>query len=438
MSSTEIARSLFRFAPVRAAAAAAFVARGAVHAVLDPYRAITEFAWVVRVARTPVLSSIAFAMVSRAIEGQRAGRGTMVHALLRSPMAEEGKRRWLDKDGSLDKAYRDMLVLKAPTAGEKGVLLLKYTAKFEVFVSLFDVERVMRDYYIVLEPCWAGYCDPSILMFVAPSHPVVVQAPDAPDFGFIRDLRSNLVPIDIGASDWVDSDLFSAEGPPVARDYDLVMVANWGRHKNHRKLFETLQHVRRRPISVLLMGFEWAGRTAKDVLDEAAAFDLRDVHIEIKEGLPAREVADHLRRSKAFVLLSEKEGSNKAIVEALFCDVPAIVYDGFIGGARNKITPQTGLLTSFEQLGPTIERMLDQHAGFSPRAWALTHTGSRNATARLNAHLKALALSRGEGWTVDIVEKVNRPNLTYRDAAAVPPAQQARGIAPMYLRPTRP
>src|SRR5688500_6250257 len=116
-----------------------------------------------------------------------------------------------------------MRVLKAHAGNEKGVLLLKYTQRNEVFVSLFDVERMMRDYYIVLEPCWAGYCDPSILMFVAPEHPVVVQAPDVPDFTFIGDLKSNLVPIDIGASDWVDSDLFSLDGPPVARDYDLVM-----------------------------------------------------------------------------------------------------------------------------------------------------------------------------------------------------------------------
>jgi glycosyltransferase involved in cell wall biosynthesis len=315
------------------------------------------------------------------------------------------------------------------------VLLLKYTAKFEVFISLFDVERIMRDYYVVLEPCWAGYCDPSILMFVAPSQPVVVQSPDTPDFEFIRGLKSNLSPIDIGASDWVDAELFSAEGPPVSRDYDLVMVANWGRHKNHRKLFEALQHVRRRPISVLLIGFEWSGRTAKDVLAEAAAFNLKDVRIETKQSLPSHEVAAHLRRSKAFVLVSEKEGSNKAIVEALFCNVPAIVYDGFVGGARNKITPQTGLLTSFDELGSTIDRMLETHERFTPRAWALAHTGSRNATARLNAHLKALALSRGEPWTVDIVEKINNPNLAYRDATAVPLHQQARAIGRHYLRP---
>jgi glycosyltransferase involved in cell wall biosynthesis len=435
MSPTEISRSLFRFAPIRAAAAAAFLARGAVQAFVDPYRAITQFAWIVRVARTPVLSSIAYAQVARAIEGQRAGKGPLIRALLRSPMAEEGRRRWLDRDGSLGKAYRDMLVLKAPAADEKGVLLLKYTAKFEVFASLFDVDRIMRDYYLVLEPCWAGYCDPGILLFIAPSDPVVVQAPDAPDFAFIRDLGTNLVPIDIGASDWVDAELFSSEGPPVPPDYDLVMVANWGRHKNHRRLFEALRHVRRRPLSVLLMGFPWAGRTAQDVLDEASACDLKDVRIEVKESLPAAAVAEHLRRSRAFVLLSEKEGSNKAIVEALFCDVPAIVYDGFVGGARNKITPQTGLLTSFADLAPTIERMLESHDRFTPRAWALAHTGSRNATARLNAHLKALALSRGERWTVDIVEKLNRPNLAYRAPVAIPPTQQAQAIGPQYLRP---
>jgi hypothetical protein len=73
-------------------------------------------------------------------------------------------------------------------------------------------------------------------------------------------------------------------------------------------------------------------------------------------------------------------------------------------------------------------------ARFSPRAWALAHTGSRNATRQLNERLRAIALAKGEPWTRDIVEKVNAPNLAYKEPGAIAVHEQAKAIAPRYLR----
>ena len=185
----------------------------------------------------------------------------------------KAERRWLDKDGSLDKAYRDMLVLKAPAAGEKGVLLLKYTAKFEVFVSLFDVERIMRDYYIVLEPCWAGYCDPSILCSWLLRIPSWCKRPTPPISRSSATCGENLVPIDVGASDWVDSD-------PGRRAAGRARLRS-GHGGQLGPSQEPPQAVRRSSTcgAGQSRSCSWdssrAGRTAKHVLDEAAAFDLK-------------------------------------------------------------------------------------------------------------------------------------------------------------------
>ena len=165
-----------------------------------------------------------------------------------------------------------------------------------------------------------------------------------------------------------------------------------------------------------------------------ARYDLRHVRIEIKKGLQAHEVANCLERSKVFLLLSEKEGSNRAIVEALFCDVPAILYENFVGGAKNKINAQTGVLSSFEELHKKIDYMLDHYENFTPRTWALAHTGSRNATRVLNNVLKDIAKRRGEQWTIDIVEKVNNPNFSYKRNNDLPVEQQAAAITKSYLR----
>jgi hypothetical protein len=115
------------------------------------------------------------------------------------------------------------------------------------------------------------------------------------------------------------------------------------------------------------------------------------------------------------VLLSRKEGPNKAIVEGLFANVPAIVYENFVGGARAKINWQTGILSSYEDLPKKIEYMLDHLPDFSPRAWALQNTGSRNASFKLESLIQEIATEKNEKWIGSLEEKVNVPNLAYKN-----------------------
>ena len=434
MTLLDVKKALFKFWPVRAAAGLFFLSRGLLTMPFEPYRGITDLCWVQRVSGVGPLQRLALGVIRRYLFDPRAGQGRLMKAFLASDASVRAANRIVKREAEFDSMFRDSMVMKAPAGGEKGVIVLEYTARFDLFVALFDFERIVRDYYIVLEPCWSGYCDPSILMFVNTGTDVIVQAAEQRDFDFIEGLHSNLKPIKLGSSDWIDSDLFNAPPEGTPRPYDLIMVANWAKHKNHRKLFAALQHVRHRPVSVLLVGVDWGGRTGQDILAEMRQFDLPHVNVELKTNIPAREVAKSLGESKVFLLLSEKEGSNRAIVEALFANTPVILYENFIGGAQNKLTPETGMLASFEGLAGVIDEMLDRHDQFTPRAWALAHTGSRNTTAKLNAMLKRIAESRGETWNIGIVEKVNNPNFNYRDPNALPREQQAPGIARSYLR----
>lgn len=434
---SDIAKSLFRMWPVRAMVALFFLARGALFMLVDPFRGISDFCWIYRVSRIGILRPVAYRIVSNFVSEEGARENRLVRAFLKSEASSFCKRRFLGPKVDFNSIFRDIIVLKPAVRGEKGVLLLKYSAKFDLFVSLFDLDKVMMDYYLVLEPCWAGYCDPSILMFISSKNEVLIQCPEETDFEFVRQLQNNLIPVTLGASDWVDPELFSGEQGVIPKEYDLVMVANWARHKNHRRLFRALPYVKHRPLSLLLIGFDWGGRTEKDIIREMRRYDLQDIRIDIRENLPANEVAMYLNKSKIFLLLSEKEGSNKAIVEALFSDVPAIVYEKFIGGATSKINSQTGVLSSYDQLAGKIDYLIENFRKFTPRSWALEHTGSRNATKKLNDLLRSIAESKSENWSVDIVEKVNNPNLAYKVKNAIPSDQQANSIAKIYLRNQR-
>jgi glycosyltransferase involved in cell wall biosynthesis len=381
------------------------------------YAGISDLSRVVRIAGTNPIRSLARRVVLREIQGMvREGRNTLVDSYRRSRASATCASLYSLSGPGRHDLFRDVIVLKSATGSEQGVILLKYARTFDAMMALFEVRRLMERYVFVLEPCWAGYCDPSILMFVAPGNPVFVQCFTDDDHEFIRDVGDPLVPVPLGPADWVDGDTFAPCAQPTLA-YDVVMVANWGRHKRHATLFRALSQIRDRDLRVLLIGFPWAGRTADDVRREAARIGNSRVQVQVLERLTHPEVASRVASSGAFVFLTKKEGDNKALVEALFADVPAIVYEDAVGGARRRINPATGVLTSDRNLAQSIRHVLDHRAQFSPRAWAVQNSGSVVATAVLNTIISETVRGRGGRYIDPVVGKVNAPNLAYKDPA---------------------
>lgn len=430
-----IQEELFEVQAFRSVIASAFWARSRVHHVFGrSYDEVCDLCWLGRVSGIPRFESVATRFVTALSEDIKNGsRNVLRELFLKSPAAAQAQRQFsLSSEGSLD-IFRDLIILKEPAGEEKGVLMIKYTPTFDAVVALFDLDAIQRDYYVVLEPSWAGYCDPSILMFLSREHSVFVESPEPLDHQYIQSLHSNLVPSTLGSADWVDADLFGP-GLDENKEFDVVMVANWGRHKKHQELFRALSTIRNRRLRVLLIGFEWGGRTKAMIKAEAQHFSLSHVELVIEENLSAYQVSERLRRSKMFVLLSKKEGPNKAMMEAMFCDVPAIVYDKFIGGAQTKIISETGLLSSYEHLGSAIEYVLVHGEQFAPRQWALEHTGSKRATKHLEASIRSLAEENQAPWTKGLFEKVNNPNLAYKDQSLGPSSKLSRRNLDRYLR----
>jgi glycosyltransferase involved in cell wall biosynthesis len=318
--------------------------------------------------------------------------------------------------GGPHELFRDLIVLKAATDTEKGVILLKYARTFSAIAALLDLTRLLERYTLVLEPCWAGYCDTAILLLMSPGQPLLVQCFTADDYRYVESVGAPLIPLRLGPADWVDADIFSVE-PVAQKTYDLVMVANWAARKRHALLFRALRDVVDRDVRVLLVGFAWYDRTADDIRREAREYRNDRVHIEIVEKVPQSQLAQYLSQCNAFVFLSRKEGDNKALVEAMFADVPAIVYDKTQGGAGSRINPATGIFSSEQDLTQKIRYMLDNRASFSPRKWAFANTGSAVSTRVLDAALKKAVTASGGLYVESIIEKTNAPNLAYKNAA---------------------
>jgi glycosyltransferase involved in cell wall biosynthesis len=328
-----------------------------------------------------------------------------------------------------------IIVLKPKVSpNERGVLLAKFSEMLELIATEMDLVRLFEDYTLVVEPSWSGYCREDLLHFTQFDSEVFIESPEISDFEFLQRLNSNLVPVFLGSGDWVNPELLPERTwtPRKDRPFDVVMNANWAPWKRHYVLFETMSKLHRK-MRVALIGFPWNGRTSDDIMALAEHYGVAG-QITVFEGVPFEEVLKVNAAAKVAVLLSLKEGANRAIPEALFCGTPALVLQETLGGVAKNVTAESGRIVPQSDFASALDEMLEAPDSFSPRSWALEHISCFKSTSHLNQVLREHALARGEPWTRDIVAKTNRPELAYtseEDAAAM--ASHNRALVD-YLR----
>jgi hypothetical protein len=291
--------------------------------------------------------------------------------------------------------------------------VLKNSERIDAFRRLVTMESMLADYTLVLEPSWSGYANPKILSFAAfHDHPILVMSPCAADYRLLAQLQSNLVPIPIGASDWVDPRVFR----PLAghqKRFDAVMVARWTRVKRPHLLFRALARMADPAYRVAIVAANIPGDT-----DRAPILALIDQYrlgsqVTVFEDLKPAGVNAILNQSKVNLLLSRQEGSNRSLFEGFFAGVPGLAFANVIGVPLDHFTPQTGRLIGEHELIGALRFFRKHWEQFDPRPWAMANITPEVTTARLNLILQQLARERGEPWTRDIVTKCNRPEMDY-------------------------
>lgn len=304
---------------------------------------------------------------------------------------------------------RRLLVLKPPLpGGEKGVLLVMFTEILDLLYSSMDLTRLLRDYTLVLEPSYPGYCHEALLGYTRFEEKIFVLSAIPGDFEFLRRLGSNLEPVDLGPCDWVD--------PRVAepylnseKEFDIVMNAIWASLKRHYVLFRMLARAKRR-YKVALIGAAWDGRKRADVEREAREYGVLD-QVTIFESIPYSRAMEITSKSRVSVLLSLKEAGPRATAESIFCNVPVIVLKRLIGGIVKNVVPETGILAEEPELESAVEHLLEQP--LAPRKWGIDHISCLKSTERLNDVLRKHAHSEGRPWSCDIAARANSPECQY-------------------------
>lgn len=321
------------------------------------------------------------------------------------------------------------LVLRAPHWDEKftkGVLLIKFTETFASFYRYIDIARLMQFFRIVLEPSWSGYCLPEILLWARYQEPVIVQASEVSDREFLSQLRTNLVPIEIGASDWVDHRVFRPI--TVEKKFDAVYVANLTPMKRVNVFVRAISRiVRESPrFSAAIVLSSWGGN--QHAFEQMLRFYRVRENITVLMNQTQHEINRILNESRVSVLLSRKEGSNKTLFESMFANTPVILLRNNVGVNKSYINAHTGLLVEEGELPAAMLSFVDgKGSDFQPRDWAIANISPERSTEKLQLKLREL----NDDGTLPLHAKVNTPEATYMDdavASTMPPIGSLLGL----------
>ncbi|MFO0811526.1 MAG: glycosyltransferase [Gemmataceae bacterium] len=298
-------------------------------------------------------------------------------------------------------------VLKSPSGGEKGVLVLNYGYVYAMFLKLFDADRVTSRYHLVLEPSWCGFCDANILSYGRLGVPVFVQSGEPRDTAFLQRLGSNLVAVPVAGNWWVDHRVFRPM-PGVAKDADVVMVAGWAGYKRHFAFFDALRRLRIRGVKLraVLIGYP-VGSTMAEVRDLARLYGVAD-QVECYERLTPAEVNRHMNRARVNLLWSRREGFNRVIVEGMFAGTPCVLRAGFnYGHPYPYINEYTGRYATETGLPDTLLTMVERADRFDPRSWVMANMTCQKGTELLGRAIGEKAVELGQPWSGGLAVKVS-------------------------------
>lgn len=346
----------------------------------------------------PALQTHGDALVSRGVERKEATIRTIVI-------------RWPTLVGERDIA-------------EKGILIITFTKVSSYYYRHVDIEQLTRYFHVVLEPSWSGYMDADILFWTTRTRePVFVQSSEIRDRVALECLCSNLVPISIGASDWVDYRNFT----PLEREktYDSIYVANTSPVKRIHIYLQAIRKIVREydpAYRGVLVCAAWGGKAAEiqGLIDHYGIGE----NCKLQLSLSQAELSELLSACKVNVLLSLKEGSNRSLFESMFCNLPVIALADNIGVNKSYINEYTGALVYEDRLSEVLLHMAAHWQNYQPRRWALQNISPEATTAKLLAVIAArTAEAPLEGSRTFF--KINNPEVSYLEYPALSTADVA-------------
>jgi glycosyltransferase involved in cell wall biosynthesis len=310
------------------------------------------------------------------------------------------------------------IILKAPGGhGERGVLMVQFEYNwYRLLNGLGNLEALTKEYDILWGTSWSAtdyLLLKSILskttgeVYVLPSH-----ASEAAKLSAFHP-RIQCPPV-LSACDWVNPIFFTPK-PHAERSTDILMVANWAPFKRHFELFSALREMPA-DLRVTLIGQTEAQYTAEHIRQMMRMYRVPQ-QVTLLESLPIDEVTRHQCDSKVALILSRREGSCVAAVEALFAGAALGMRRGAHVGSVQYINDKTGALISGTQTATDLMALLERSATLRPHEWAARNISCHVSLGKLNTFLRERAAARNLPWSGDLAPFHWRPYPTYSEPA---------------------
>jgi len=301
----------------------------------------------------------------------------------------------------------------------KGIIVITFTKTLSYFLKNIDITSLENYFYIVLEPSWAGYCDPDIILwdkFI--KNPIYIQSSEVYDRASMGLVSNKFIPISIGASDWVDYRLYSVDDS--IKEYDSAYVANTTKIKrvhSYLRALSVIKHKKKINYKAALICASWGGKE-NEIKKMVKYYDVESI-CDVYISLSSNDLKKKLSMSKVNVLLSLKEGSNRSLFESMFCNTPVLCLVNNVGVNKSYINEYTGALIWDKYLVDSLLTMKEQWCRFSPRQWAMENISPEITMKKLCQVI--VSSSNDSALKNDLIEmkniylKVNRPEIEYFD-----------------------
>ena len=310
------------------------------------------------------------------------------------------------------------LILKLPILQdkkiqEKGAIIFKFSETFIPMYLYLDIGFLSKYFRLIFEPSSSGYSSEELLVWTTRrSDKIVVLTPDEGDFKFLTDMNTNLIPVKQGAADWVNPKVFY-KTDDTTKIYDVIYIASFNPVKRVDRYIRALVRATR-----IKNDFHAAlvcappGSARRETL---AMIDWANdkANISFFEKMSQSELNTLINQSKVNILLSIKEGANKALSEGFFSGTPGILLKENIGVNRASINEHTGKIIPDSELEETLLWFSEHYDEYQPEKWANEYLTPVASTNKLAKTLEDIEVSEGRAWSKGLFPKVNQPELAY-------------------------
>ena len=290
------------------------------------------------------------------------------------------------------------VVLKAPSAEEKGVLLVTFEYNWFKLLRDAEVARRIESRYDIIFSTSSSPGDYAMLCLALSTlrGPVYVMAcnyGEIEKFGKV-DPRVRCLPM--LPCDWLEPANYRPKRWSE-RTIDILMVAGWGPVKRHWHFFDALRSLPA-DLKVVLVGQPDGAYDRNSILRLAREFAVPQ-KIEVLESLDISKVSELQCDSRISTVFSRREGCCVAVAESLMADSPVALIEGAHMGPCEYINGSTGCFLPLRGTGDALRKFLQDAESCHAREWATQNIANTVSWEKLGKFMAAERAARGEPWS---------------------------------------